>query len=64
MDELEKEFDRAESFEEGLRDTLSRLEELKKFHEWVGYKWRTLGEEIAELEAELAMPDVGDEEEP
>lgn len=37
-------------------DSLERLKELKGLREWAGDKWVGLGEEVAELMAEIAVP--------
>lgn len=55
IDELEGRLEREESIE-GSQDILNRLKELKGLHEWAGHKWVGLEEEMAELEAEIAVP--------
>ncbi len=56
IEELERRLAREESVE-GSQDLLSQLGELGRLHEWAGWKWQGLGEEMAELEAEIAMPE-------
>lgn len=57
MEQLEKE-ERRLRIEEGYveADSLERLRELKGLREWAGDKWVGLGEEVGELEAEIAVP--------
>ena len=54
IDELEGRLEREESVE-GSQDILIRLRDLSGLHEWAGYKWKKLGDEVEELEAEIAM---------
>lgn len=55
MEELEGRLVREESVE-GSQDMLNRLKDLRGLQEWAGHKWAGLGEEMADLEAEIAMP--------
>lgn len=55
IDELEQRL-RCEMSVEGSQDVLNRLKELNGLREWVGNKWIGLGEEIGDLEAEVAVP--------
>lgn len=57
IDKLEGQL-RTESEEsvEGSWDILDRLREMRELREWVGGKWMGLGEEVAELETEIAVP--------
>lgn len=55
IDQLEGELQSEESIE-GSQDILNRLRELRDLREWVGNKWAGLGEEVAELETEIAVP--------
>ena len=55
IDELEGRLPREESVE-GSREILIRLGDLRELHEWLGDKWTDLGEEMADLEAEVAIP--------
>lgn len=55
IDELEGRLPQEESVE-GSQDILDRLRDLRTLHEWAGNMWRGLGEEMADLEAEIAMP--------
>lgn len=54
IDELEGRLEREESVE-GSQDILNRLRDLSGLHEWAGYKWKKLGDEVEELETEIAM---------
>ena len=38
------------------QEVLNRLQELSELHEWAGGKWRGLGDEVSDLEVEMAMP--------
>ena len=58
MEELEGRLVREESVE-GSQDVLNRLKDLRGLQEWAGHKWAGLGEEMADLEAEIAMPGGG-----
>lgn len=55
IDQLEGRLQREESIE-GSQDILNQLKELNGLHEWAGHKWAGPGEEMADLEAEIAMP--------
>lgn len=55
IDRLEGELKGEESIE-GSQDILNRLRELGDLREWVGNKWIGLGEEVTELETEIAVP--------
>ena len=60
IEELERK-ERRLRIEEGYVevDSLERLKELKGLREWAGDKWVGLGEEVAELMAEIAVPGGG-----
>lgn len=47
---------RLEESVEGSQDILNRLMELNALREWAGFKWAGLGDAVAELEAEIAVP--------
>ena len=55
IDQLEDRLRCKESVE-GSQDILKRLKELDGLCEWVGYKWIGVGEEMADLEAEIEVP--------
>ena len=55
IDGLEVQLEREESIE-GSQDILNRLQERNELHKWAGRKWRGLGDEVSDLEAEIAMP--------
>lgn len=55
IDQLEGNL-RSEETIEGSQNILNRLRELRELREWVGHKWTGLGEEVAELETEIAVP--------
>lgn len=59
IDDLQGRLHHEESIE-GSQDILTRLKELNGLHEWTGYKWIGLGEEMADLEAEIAIAGEGE----
>ncbi|CAD6568095.1 MAG: hypothetical protein ASARMPREDX12_001064 [Alectoria sarmentosa] len=61
IDRLEGRLQREESVE-GSQDILNRLKELHGLRGWVGYKWAGVEEEMADLEAEVAMPGSREDE--
>ena len=61
IDQLEDRLHREESID-GSQDILNQLKGLNGLHEWAGSKWAGLGEDIAELEAEIAVPGSKEDE--
>ena len=61
IDQLEDRLHREESID-GSQDILNQLKELNGLHEWAGSKWAGLGEDIAEVEAEIAVPGSKEDE--
>lgn len=55
IDRLEVQLGREESIE-GSQDVLNRLRELNELHKWAGHKWRDLGDEVSDLQADIATP--------
>lgn len=61
IERLEGQLQREESIE-GSQEILNRLKELNGLYGWVAYKGASLGDEIVELEAEIAMPESREDE--
>ncbi len=61
IDQLEDRLYHEESID-GSQDILNRLKEFNGLHEWAGYKWTGLGEDIADLEADIAVPGSREDE--
>ena len=55
IDQLDVQLGR-EGLIEGPRDVLNRRQELNELHKWAGHNWRDLGDEVSDLQAEIAMP--------
>ena len=55
IDRLEVQHGREESIGRS-QEILDRLQELNELHKWAGQKWRGLGDKVADLEGEIAMP--------
>ena len=61
IDQLEERLYHEDSID-GSQDIVNRLQEFNGLHEWAGYKWTGLGEDIADLEAEIAVPGSSQDE--